>query len=111
MTLSAEELTGSAAVGEAFRPFIVTGGVTDTGLVALGPVGIGVAGAAVPGYGAWSPGSIVQCRGRIGGFAGDVADRAANRLGDAADWADGHLSEVGDDAGATVGSTPLFGRR
>ncbi len=115
MSISAQAITGSDPAFETFRPFIVVGGVTDSGLVALGPVGLGVAMGAVPDYGAWSPGSVVHGRrGRVGGSAGDAVDPTDDRLGDATDWADRFLSDVDDAAGRTgptVVSTPLFGRQ
>jgi hypothetical protein len=77
---------------------------SSAGLIALGPVGVGIAGAAVLGYGAWTLGNyvydhwddITQFADRALGWTGDRLGDVADAAGAATDWAGDRLSEVGD---------------
>ena len=70
--------------------------------LALSPVGIGVAGAAVLGYGAWTTGNYVvdhweqveDASGAAVTWAGQRAGDAAGEVADAVDWAHEQLAEV-----------------
>ncbi len=84
---------------------------SSAGLIALGPVGLGIAGAAVVGYAAWTAGNFVydhwdDITGAVGTAASWVGDRAgdvADAAGAAADWAGDRLSDAGDAVGDVVG--------
>lgn len=115
------------ARGWATRGFGVAGVVgggallaSATPLVALGPVGLGIAGAAVLGYGAWSLGNYVydhwddieEFGSAAIDWVGDRAGDAYEAAGSAVDWAEDRLSDAGDalaDAGSSALSTVSFG--
>jgi hypothetical protein len=93
---------------------------SSAGLIALGPVGVGIAGAAVLGYGAWSLGNyvydhwddITEFGGRALDWTGDRLGDVANAAGSAADWAGDRLSDAGEglkDAGESALHTVSFG--
>ncbi|WP_024286243.1 hypothetical protein [Cellulomonas sp. KRMCY2] len=92
---------------------------SSAGLIALGPVGLGIAGAAVLAYGVWSLGNYVYDNwGAITDFTGRAAGWVGDRFSDAADWAGDRVSDAGQalstargwagdrlsDAGDAVGS-------
>lgn len=87
---------------------------SSAGLIALGPVGVGVAGAAVLGYGAWTLGNavydhwddITEFGGRALDWTGDRIGDVADAAGDAADWAGDRLSDAGN-AVKDVGGSAL----
>ncbi|HWM59818.1 MAG TPA: hypothetical protein VNO83_18465 [Pseudonocardia sp.] len=91
MSISPAEILGSA--GRLFA--------SGAGLVALGPVGLGIAGAAVPGYGAWSLGTFVRDREQLGELTSDAENWAGERLCDAGDAV--------EDRGKQAVSTLSFG--
>ncbi|MBO0846319.1 MAG: hypothetical protein J2P22_12985 [Nocardioides sp.] len=115
------------ARGWATRGFGLAGAVgggallaSSAGLIALGPVGLGIAGAAVLGYGAWTLGNYVYDHwDDITDFGGKALDWAGDRLGDAANaassaanWAGDQLASVGEglkDAGQSALHTVSFG--
>ncbi|MFC5178097.1 hypothetical protein [Nocardioides taihuensis] len=93
---------------------------SSAGLIALGPVGAGIAGAAVLGYGAWTLGSYVYDHwDDIERFGSHAVEWTGDRLSDAydgasaaVDWAGDRLSDAGDalaDAGASTLHTVSFG--
>lgn len=93
---------------------------SSAGLIALGPVGAGIAGAAVLGYGAWALGNYVYDHwDDITEFGGRALDWTGDRLGDvaegagaAADWAGDRISDVGgalEDSGKSVLHTVSLG--
>ena len=72
----------------------------SAGLVVLGPVGAGIAGAAVLGYGAWSLGNAVHDNwDNIVDFGGRAVDWVGDKAGDAAEgaknWAEDRVAEAG----------------
>ena len=77
---------------------------SSAGLIALGPVGAGIAGAAVLGYGAWTLGNyvydhwddITEFAGNAADWAGDRFDDAVDVASDAAGWAGDRLSDAAD---------------
>jgi len=93
---------------------------SSAGLVALGPVGVGIAGAAVLGYGAWSLGNyvydnwdnITEFGSNAVNWTGDRISDAAGAVNDATDWAGDKLSDAADtakDIGSSALSTASFG--
>ena len=93
---------------------------SSAGLIALGPVGAGIAGAAVLGYGAWTLGNYVYDHwDDITEFGSAALDWTGDRLGDAADaasaatdWAGDRLEDAGDtlkDVGSSALDTVSFG--
>lgn len=93
---------------------------SSAGLIALGPVGAGIAGAAVLGYGAWTLGNYVYDHwDDIERFGSNAVEWTGDRLSDAydgasaaVDWAGDRLSDAGDaleDAGASTLHTVSFG--
>lgn len=97
---------------------------SGAGLIALGPVGLGIAGGAVLAYGAWSAGNYLwDHREQIAQFAKDAAgwvgDRAtdawnatSSAASDAVDWAGDKLSDAADtaeDLGKSALDTVSFG--
>lgn len=123
------------ARGWATRGFAAGGVAGATALLlassALGPVGLGIAGAAVIGYGLWSAGNyvydnwdnITEFTSNAAGWLGDRADEAYGAVSDAAgearDWAGDRLDEAGEalsdtadavrDAGKSALQTASFG--
>jgi hypothetical protein len=93
---------------------------SSAGLIALGPVGVGIAGAAVLGYGAWTLGNyvydhwddITEFGGKALDWTGDRLDDVSDAAGAAADWAGDRLSDAGDtakDIGKSAVHTVSFG--
>lgn len=93
---------------------------SSAGLIALGPVGVGIAGAAVLGYGAWTLGNYVYDHwDDITEFGGAALEWTGDRLGDAydaasaaTDWAGDRLEDAGDtlaDVGSSALDTVSFG--
>lgn len=97
---------------------------SSAGLVALGPVGVGIAGAAVLGYGAWTLGNyvydhwgdITDFAGKAGGYIADGAsaawDATTGAVSEATDWAGDQLSSAADtakDFGKSALDTVSFG--
>ena len=93
---------------------------SSAGLVALGPVGLGVAGGAVLAYGAWSAGNYIwdhreqiaefasNAAGWVGDRATDVYNTTTEAVSDAKDWAEDRLSDAKDTAESVV-DTVSFG--
>ena len=77
---------------------------SSAGLIALGPVGAGIAGAAVLGYGAWALGNyvydhwddITEFVGNAADWAGDRFDDVVGAASDAAGWASDRLDDAAD---------------
>jgi hypothetical protein len=130
ITGAADAFTGGGyegARGWATQGFGVAGAVggsallaSSAGLIALGPVGLGIAGAAVLGYGAWSLGNYVYDHwDDITEFGGAALDWTGDRLGDVSDaasaateWAGDRLEDAGDtlkDVGSSALDTVSFG--
>jgi hypothetical protein len=93
---------------------------SSAGLLALGPVGAGIAGAAVLGYGVWTLGNAVYDNwDNITEFGGKALDWTGDRLADAGegiskatDWAGDRLSDAGEglkDIGKGAVKTLSFG--
>jgi hypothetical protein len=93
---------------------------SSAGLIALGPVGVGIAGAAVLGYGAWTLGNYVYDHwDDIKEFGGAALEWTGDRLGDAYDaastateWAGDRLEDAGEtleDVGSSALDTVSFG--
>ena len=92
----------------------------NAGLLALGPVGIGIAAVAVLGYGLWSAGNLIYDHwDDITAFASGATDWAGDRLSDAGaalsdatEWAGDRLSDLGggllDAGGSLVGAIGGF---
>ena len=84
---------------------------SSAGLIALGPVGAGIAGAAVLGYGAWTLGNYVYDHwDDITEFAGNAADWAADWAGDRFDDAVGAASDAAGWAGDRLSDAADFGK-
>lgn len=115
------------ARGWATRGFGVAGAAgggallaSSAGLIALGPVGAGIAGAAVLGYGAWTLGNYVYDHwDDITAFGDAALEWTGDRLGDAydaasaaTDWAGDRLEDAGEtlkDVGSSALDTVSFG--
>lgn len=93
---------------------------SSAGLIALGPVGVGIAGAAVLGYGAWTLGNYVYDHwDDITEFGSEALEWTGDRLGDAYDaassateWAGDRLEDAGEtlkDVGSSAVDTLSFG--
>ncbi|MBA2954697.1 hypothetical protein GON03_10210 [Nocardioides sp. MAH-18] len=93
---------------------------SSAGLIALGPVGVGIAGAAVLGYGAWTLGNyvydhwddITEFGGKALDWTGDRLDDVADAADAATDWAGDRLADAGnalEDAGKSAVHTVTLG--
>lgn len=113
--------------GWATRGFGLAGAVgggtllaSSAGLIALGPIGAGIAGAAVIGYGLWTGGNYIYDHwddisdfgGRAAEWTGDRWNDTTEAVSNATSWAGDRLSDAGGalaDAGKSTVNTLSFG--